>query len=170
MEFKPENVYYALNSTESLVGAEGYFANDVHDIICNCENELLHTYGKVLKVGKYAIKGIQEDETSIKWNCDFNFFYLVKPAPTKPKYRPFKDCNELIETYYKKLNHKIDTKLELPTIWVQDNKHKIAHSITDYDLGMNSLNCIKVNGDWEDLEFLFKYCNFLDGSPCGVEE
>lgn len=27
MEFKPENVYYALNATEDLIGAKGYFAN-----------------------------------------------------------------------------------------------------------------------------------------------
>lgn len=29
MEFKPENVYTALNADESLIGAKGYFANDI---------------------------------------------------------------------------------------------------------------------------------------------
>lgn len=96
-------------------------------------------------------------------------------------YRPFRDTDELIKVWNKKLGYTDPTgsKLTEPYIWVQDKDNdvgKAQHLITDfnvtslnedndeYDVGI-TVNCADMT-----LEDLFEHFEFLDGSPCGVEE
>ena len=61
-----------------------------------------------------------------------------------------------------------DYSLTMPYIWVRTkNAYKAELLITGYEPGRN---IITVDNDDCDMEDLFKYFEFLDGSPCGVEE
>ena len=74
-------------------------------------------------------------------------------------YRPFKDTDELIKVFCEKtpkIYDKDDEKLFMPYIWVRNKENKRVWLITEFD---NRL-----------LDYLFTNCEFLDGSPCGVEE
>lgn len=106
-----------------------------------------------------------------------------KPKTKKkaePHYRPFKDTDELIKVWKEKSKQvHSDYSLTMPYIWVQDKDNdvgKAQHLITDfnvtmlnedndgYDVGI-TVNCVDMT-----LEDLFEHFEFLDGSPCGVEE
>ena len=77
----------------------------------------------------------------------------------RKRYRPFKDTDELIKVFCEKtpkIYDKDDEKLFMPYIWVRNKENKRVWLITEFD------NRI--------LDYLFTNCEFLDGSPCGVEE
>lgn len=93
---------------------------------------------------------------------------------SKLKYRPFKDCDELIKCYldicYKKQmspnpNNFINEWIELPTIWVKSKTGKVKSMITDFEEDTVDFSYSSV-----DMKYLFDNFTFLDGSPCGVEE
>lgn len=77
----------------------------------------------------------------------------------EPHYRPFKDTDELIKVWNKKFY--LDFKpshdpLTMPLIWVRNKNDRKVWLISEFDKRI--------------LDYLFTNCEFLDGSPCGVEE
>jgi hypothetical protein len=93
--------------------------------------------------------------------------YRVKPVQEK-KWRPFKDIRELKQTWLAKNGAKSKGDLYEPFIWVRDKEcHGITRFITDFSAGSKS---VALAGNWCILEALFDDYEFLDGTPCGVEE
>jgi len=91
--------------------------------------------------------------------------YRVKP---EKKWRPFKDIQELKDTWHKCVGTCEPPPLFEPMIWVRDKKRlDITRHITGFNGGINS---VALAGQWNSLEALFEDYTFLDGSPCGVEE
>lgn len=98
---------------------------------------------------------------------------------SKPKYRPFRNCDELIEIYYQKLFgsmkptdylKKIEyTKLELPTIWVKDKIISDRKRLLQFD-GDEVVMATTKMVEHTSMSELFNKWEFLDGSVCGVEE
>lgn len=99
-------------------------------------------------------------------------FLLYKPKTeqkAEKKYRPFKDTDELIKVWCEKtpkIYDKDDEKLFMPYIWVREKGcNKSADLITCY-----GSKGITVRGEGMYFDTLFTMFEFLDGSPCGVEE
>lgn len=92
----------------------------------------------------------------------------ITKQKAKKHYRPFKDTDELIKVWCDKGGKWQKRELTMPYIWVQTkNAYKAELLITGYEPGRN---LVTVDNDDCDMEDLFKYFEFLDGSPCGVEE
>lgn len=81
-------------------------------------------------------------------------------------YRPFRDTDELIEEWDKKLGYRDPTGLAKPYIWVRKKDCDSELLITGY----NKPDGEVFIDDAIDLTQLFDNYTFLDGSPCGVEE
>ena len=109
---------------------------------------------------------------SFKWeDCDDpgwseNYEYRVKPE--EKKWRPFKDIQELKDTWHKCVGTCEPPPLFEPMIWVRDKKRPdITRHITGFNGGINSVALASL---WNSLEALFEDYTFLDGTPCGVLE
>ena len=94
------------------------------------------------------------------------------------KYRPFKDCNELIKTFIrlweKENSFKSPTiKFSQPLIWLKKKDNTVS-MITDYkyDILDDELLCswVTLDGDNYNMQMLLEEYTFLDGTPCGVCE
>lgn len=87
-------------------------------------------------------------------------------------YRPFKDCNELIEHYQKNYKSAIGCDIYFPSlykpcIWVREKDTECDSLITEYaPYGVTLGGEINRIG----LQELLDNYTFLDGSPCGVFE
>lgn len=93
---------------------------------------------------------------------------MTNACPEK-HYRPFKDTDELIKVFCEKtpkIYDKDDEKLFMPYIWVREKGcDKSADLITCY-----GSKGITVRGEGMYFDTLFTMFEFLDGTPCGVEE
>jgi len=87
----------------------------------------------------------------------------------KKRYRPFDDTGELIQAWLDKGGKWQKRDLTMPLIWVRD-KHREHDEclIVRYDRVNNKIH-IAGFGEFS-LDSLFECFEFLDGSPCGVEE
>lgn len=91
-------------------------------------------------------------------------------------YRPFKDCNELVETFIKKWEAETGSgfivfpKLHKPCIWVKSRAYRTDNLIIAFDNDNESIggSCVFLQDIWVDMQELFDCFTFLDGSPCGV--
>lgn len=99
---------------------------------------------------------------------------MTNACPEK-HYRPFRDTDELVKVWEQKWSEKTngqkwhDCNLNMPHIWVQaKNEYKTKLLITGYDQRSNTVRYAE--GDECNMKDLFEYFEFLDGSPCGVEE
>lgn len=110
--------------------------------------------------------------------CDYSDNSKYEKAEEK-KYRPFKDCNELIETYQKMCAAEVGCEVRFSRLykvcmWVRKKEHKTEHLITGYDndtKGVKNGACVYITlYKWVDVNELFKYWEFLDGTPCGMLE
>lgn len=87
------------------------------------------------------------------------------------QYRPFKDCDELIEYWYDFTGViNCSPKLFMPGIWVKSKEYGVELKITGFDNKAGSVPCVFVEDMWKDMNDLFNDFTFLDGSPCGLEE
>jgi hypothetical protein len=103
-----------------------------------------------------------------EYGCDD---YEPKTEPrAEKKYRPFANTDELIKVWEQ--NHRElypRPAGTMPLIWVQaKNEYKTKLLITGYDQRSNTVRYAE--GDECDMKDLFEYFEFLDDSPCGVEE
>ena len=93
------------------------------------------------------------------------------------QYRPFNDCDELIEHYQKKYESAVGydiyfPSLYKPSIWVKSKAYGTDNLITAFDNDNESIggSCVFFQDIWVDMKELFDNFTFLDGSPCGLEE
>ena len=108
-----------------------------------------------------------EENYTIEQNCGENRVeggvLSVSGSVSEKKYRPFKDCSELV-------NH-CGTKL----IWIKHKEYRTENLITAFDNYDNSENrigepCVMIQDMWVTMKELFEHYTFSDGSTCGVEE
>lgn len=105
----------------------------------------------------------ETSSNAIDWD---SHVFRIKPNG----YRPFKDCNELIAYWYKKLDAKTEYKivkddLRIPCIWVTNRDNGCREMILGF--GVSAVLLPRVA---KDMNELFEQYTFLDGSICGVEE
>lgn len=93
--------------------------------------------------------------------------YRVKPEQEK-KWRPFKSIEELKQAWENKRVPCVCSELVEPHIWVRKKSSGITSMINSYDY-RNSKYPIVVLGR-KSMQELFDEWEFLDGTPCGVEE
>lgn len=97
---------------------------------------------------------------------------LCKEA--EKQYRPFKDCNELIEHYQKKYKSAVGCDIYFPSlykpcIWIRDITEDAKGDI-ELITGFTEHGNVLINGTSYPLQHLFQMYEFLDGTPVGVEE
>ena len=90
----------------------------------------------------------------------------------EPHYRPFKDVDELVKVWceYKcpAHNHR-ERGLTMPLIWVRHKKEDGSKSKGHLIHGFYE-DIIEMQDRTMNMKDLFYFCEFLDGSLCGVEE
>lgn len=135
--------------------------------------------GKTIQFN-YSIEGwkdiLEPDFSSLAEN------YRIKPEIVntendEKKYRPFKDCDELITTFQKKieketeLGHIIYPVLYKPCIWVRHKDFETTHLVTSFGMiKATDISTVEISGITFTMKELFDSFEFLDGSPCGAEE
>lgn len=132
------------------------------------EYKLAYNQGK--KVEVYGFVGISRAwiEVTDDWKWEENYEYRIKPEKPKTKWRPFKDIQELKQTWLVKNDAKSKGDLYELFIWVRFKNYRDASKlIVGFD---KKLNKVCVAGTWFNLSELHEHCEFLNGSPCGVEE
>ena len=115
-----------------------------------------------------AYDDVSPDKEPCKSCVDNNMYTELKP---EKKYRPFKDCEELVkywDTYYGSICRPKNT---MPLVWVKNIVDGCKCLITAYgtseELGEDYVVIREMQVTMKEL-----YANwtFLDGSRCGVEE
>jgi len=91
------------------------------------------------------------------------------------QYRPFNDCNELIEYYQKKYESAVGCDIYFPSlykpcIWLKSKEYGVEVMITGFDDKAGSVPCVFLEDMWKDMDDLFNDFTFLDGSPVGTLE
>jgi hypothetical protein len=98
----------------------------------------------------------------------------ISGSVSEKKLRPFKDCEELIEHYQRKYKSAVGRDIYFPSlykpcIWIRD-KTEDAKGDIELITGFTEHGNVLVNGTSYPLQHLFQMYEFLDGTPCGVEE
>ena len=107
-----------------------------------------------------------------------SFKWKEKNGHSKEKYyRPFKDCDELVEYWERKIfipamQYTKQKVLFRPEIWVKSKAYGTDNLITAFDGDNESIggSCVFIQDMWVDMKELFDNFTFLDGSLCGKEE
>ena len=92
------------------------------------------------------------------------------------QYRPFKDCNELIEHYQKKYKSAVGCDIYFPSlykpcIWVKSKEYGTDFMITAFDNNNESIGAnVIINNMGVTMKMLFDNYIFCDNSVCGMEE
>ena len=118
---------------------------------------------------KVEVLGINTETGEKKWLDLPNPLWLedqeIRVAEQKPTYRPFKNLDELVETWASMMGYKAKPNT-MPLIWVKLGKAEI-NEITGFSY-TNNVVCLR--GTWYSLKDMFEGCRFLDGTPFGVRE
>ncbi len=160
MKFDKSRVYTVLNADELKAGDKVIVADDLVFLKALVERgSSLNTINEIYDENcqcRFAVEG---------YDYVYSLAYLVERAEEK-KWRPYKDCDEMIKDYKKRFNADCPEH-ELPLIWVQDKSSKEKCFITDF---YNYTTVGMSDGYYRFLSELFNQFTYLDGSPCGVEE
>ena len=91
--------------------------------------------------------------------------------------RPFKDCNELIEAFQKKIGKETESicvvypRIYKPCIWIRHKELKTECIITAFGhIDEYSIDVVEVSNMNLSMKELLENWEFLDGSPVGVME
>lgn len=98
--------------------------------------------------------------------------YHYRPAPkeiTGKEYRPFASIDELITEFEKRFKTNVPS-YALPLIWVRQKIKNERYLITGFVKSEQSGVCVKIGNAYYGLGVFFDHYEFLDGSPCGVEQ
>ena len=103
-------------------------------------------WGETANTGEYRIK-------------------LEEPKVGEKKYRPFKNVDELVQYWDDHYGNSNSPKATMPMIWVKSKQTGFKYSVFGF-----SVFDICVSGSWESLNAFYDKYEFLDNTPCGVEE
>lgn len=155
MDFDIKKVYSAVNAEELKKGDKVLVADNLavlKDIVegdCHVE-----TIERILEQPSFRFK--------IK-RGNYAFAYLVERAAEK--WRPFKGLGELITAWQKKTGVTARPNT-MPLIWVRPkNDLNMRAAIIAFD----DRN-VYIIDEWYYYTAFFEMYEFLDGTPCGVEE
>ena len=93
--------------------------------------------------------------------------YRIKPSALfreQVGYRPYKDCDELIDSYKRK-HCIVNNEDVMPAIWVKNNNDDTKRLITTF--GKDFVK-VGVKSKPVSMEMLYEDYEYLDGTPCGV--
>lgn len=111
-----------------------------------------------------------EDDDYPQWNNQsMEFRVRPKGFVPKKKWRPFKDIEELKQTWEKKFDPLVHPELFEPMIWVRSKSNTTSTYLISHFCGNVGVVHIYSSLD-TSLEQLYEDFTFLDGTPCGVEE
>ena len=122
---------------------------------------------------EYEDKDVYKDEPCK--SCGLARQYYM---PKKEKhYKPFNNCNELLEVFRKKCEAEVNCSTYFPTlykacVWVKHKEYGTENLIIAFDNDNESIggSCVFIQDIWVDMKELCDNFTFLDGSPCGKEE
>lgn len=96
---------------------------------------------------------------------------------TNKTLRPFKDCNELIEAFQKKIGKETESicvvypRIYKPCIWIRHKELKTECIITAFGhIDEYNIDVVEVSNMNFSMKELLENWEFLDGSPVGVME
>ena len=89
------------------------------------------------------------------------FQFIREIIEEEPKYRPYKDTNELKADFFKEDRLDI-SKRHRPAIWIVSSRG-IERQIE----GFSSISVL-INGVYYSMKELFENFTYLDGTPCGI--
>ena len=124
---------------------------------------ILQAYAEGKQIQFQSIEGKWDDFTHLSFDCEPSR-YRIKP---EEEYRPYKDCEEMIDDY--KVKHNIVNNEDvMPLIWV---KHKASGRKYKYlIISFDEDNVWIADVGWKDMQDLFDDYKYLDGSPIGKKE
>lgn len=156
-----------------IVGGADYRIKPEEISISFLPNESCYKCGKKLTI---------ENMASIMLTSNPPKYMCKECAGEKPKlktekhYRPFKDCDELIEYYHEKYKTAVGCDIVFPSlykpnIWVKRYEHTrdVLMNRTFLITGYEDSGVV-VDNKWIGMDDLFEKFKFLDGSSCGVLE
>ena len=130
------------------------------------------------KDGYKVIPFYEEENPTIKQNARENQIEggVASISGTVAKqYRPFKDCDELVECWERKIfipamQYTKQKVLFKPEIWVKSKAYGTDNLITAFDGDNESIggSCVFIQDQWFTLQDLYEHFVFLDGSCIGV--
>lgn len=96
---------------------------------------------------------------------------MFKRVEKEPHYRPYKDTDEMIADYKERFKISNVPAFCMPLIWVKDKPAFLTVGVGTH-LIVEILDCVvRLSNSIVNLQNLFDYYTYLDGSPCGkVEE
>lgn len=108
-------------------------------------------------------------ETDPVWNwgrCE----YRIKPE--EPKYRPYKDTDEMIADFCNRFKTPFLAEHEIPLIWMRSERNGSVTLVTRYSTRPEGHALVESGANVYSLEYLLENYAYLDGSPIGklVEE
>lgn len=144
MKFSMNNVYSSLYADEVKVESQGYFADSIEELRKKVAEEgplltLTEIYGEHAAT-RFAISPISS----------YFLFYKVKD-PQEKKFRAYSSIAE-----------SNDISIGNCVIHKGTGDKLMIAGLSDYKVYITSK-------EWVDLDTLFDYYVFLNGSPCGVE-
>ena len=138
------------------------------------KDHLIDRYYMSWAVPKTPLPGTIKTFMGIEYEVGEETKVEVVEKKSKTKCRPFKSCDELIETWKNMMNKFlgvsesfIKTDLDEPTVWVKQKIDGRRRMIVGF--GENFVE-VGVNAKPITLERLFEMYTFFDGAPCGVKE
>lgn len=152
-----------------------YLSNDVLKVASDLkEKEKGMTTEEMIEVmkayteGKHVeYRGTKNDpwrEAIPRWDWN-NFEYRIKPEKEEPKYRPYKDVNEMLDDINKCLEtikHPI-----FGEIWLNHTNRGLMIPINGID---KSENKILLGDNWYNFNEAFLNYAYLNGKPFGIKE
>lgn len=164
MKFDESKAFSALNADEVKVGSIGYVANTADELY------FYVTHNSQKKVELTRIECADRIRRFIAQysngeNSTNHFFYLLEEPKAEEEYRPYKDIDELINTYWD-LTGIYKTSFRYPQIWVKDVNTGVVRLITEYGTVDNT---VRTGDYWCTMEELLEDYTYLDGSKCGVK-
>lgn len=144
MKFDETRVYSICNADEVKIGSKGFFADNISDL----KKKVNEGHEPLFLTKIYGEEAAAR--FSISPVSSYILFYLVE-EPKEKKYRPYHDTAEIPDGALLKIAVSSDNTRLLITA---------VHDRMVY-LGPHG---------WVDLNDLYKYYTWLNGTPCGVEE
>lgn len=147
---------------EGAIGKECYFSEYPKRLLSSARNnspEYLDCLTDIRKEGACPFV----DKNGSAWTL-----IIIKKEEPKPKYMPFKDIYEFVNTYFHLNTNDNEQSLQLlnmNAIWLRYNNNTIR-LVTDIWTDGVYLGSDRLKTKWEEL---LRCYTFLDGSPCGKE-
>lgn len=152
------------DKAKNCIGKMVYYADNPSTCLSNANNEYDNFCGTLIEIDTTAGCPFVLESRVIRWAC-----IIPKKEEPKPEWVPFKSISEFLEAYedstYSIACDSVEHKLlSRGGIWLK-------YKATDTRLVVTEMwgNGLTIGSDtavtrWNEL---LKYCEFLDGSPCG---